>query len=84
MLKFLLSLISDLKTVDTNFKGYDDPYMGSIDSGFIESARALSLFVDDEEEEEVDDDDDEYIENYFDDEEEEEYQLEKKEENKNV
>jgi len=83
MLKFLLSLISDLKTVDTSFKGYDDPYMGSIDSGFIESARALSLFVDDEEEE-VDDDDDEYIENYFDDEEEEEYQLEKKEENKNV
>ena len=83
MLKFLLSLISDLKTVDTSFKGYDDPYMGSIDSGFIESARALSLFVDDEEEEEVDDDD-EYIENYFDDEEEEEYQLEKKEENKNV
>lgn len=82
MLKFLLSLISDLKTVDTSFKGYDDPYMGSIDSGFIESARALSLFVDDEEEE-VDDDDDEYIENYFDDEEE-EYQLEKKEENKNV
>ena len=68
MLKFLLSLISDLKTVDTSFKGYDDdPYMGSIDSGFIESARALSLFVDDEEEEE-----------------EEEYQLEKKEENKNV
>ena len=64
MLKFLLSLISDLKTVDTSFKGYDDPYMGSIDSGFIESARALSLFVDDEEEEE--------------------YQLEKKEENKNV
>ena len=83
MLKFLLSLISDLKTVDTSFKGYDDPYMGSIDSGFIESARVLSLFVDDEEEE-VDDDDDEYIENYFDDEEEEEYQLEKKEENKNV
>lgn len=83
MLKFLLSLISDLKTVDTSFKGYDDPYMGSVDSGFIESARALSLFVDDEEEE-VDDDDDEYIENYFDDEEEEEYQLEKKEENKNV
>ena len=40
-----------------------------VDSGFIESARALSLFVDDEEEEE---------------EEEEEYQLEKKEENKNV
>ena len=70
MLKFLLSLISDLKTVDTSFKGYDDPYMGSIDSGFIESARALSLFVDDEEEEEVDYDD-EYIENYFDDEEEE-------------
>ena len=70
MLKFLLSLISDLKTVDTSFKGYDDPYMGSIDSGFIESARALSLFVDDEEEEEE--------------EEEEEYQLEKKEENKNV
>ena len=68
MLKFLLSLISDLKTVDTSFKGYDDdPYMGSIDSGFIESARALSLFVDDEEEEE-----------------EEEYQLERKEENKNV
>ena len=84
MLKFLLSLISDLKTVDTSFEEYDDPYMGSIDSGFIESARALSLFVDDEEEEEVDDDDDEYIENYFDDEEEEEYQLEKKEENKNV
>ena len=82
MLKFLLSLISDLKTVDTSFKGYDDPYMGSIDSGFIESARALSLFVDDEEEEVVVDD--EYIENYFDDEEEEEYQLEKKEENKNV
>ena len=81
MLKFLLSLISDLKTVDTSFKGYDDPYMGSIDSGFIESARALSLFVDDEEEEVVVDD--EYIENYFDDEEE-EYQLEKKEENKNV
>ena len=70
MLKFLLSLISDLKTVDTSFKGYDDPYMGSIDSGFIESARALSLFVDDEEEEEE--------------EEEEEYQLERKEENKNV
>ena len=64
MLKFLLSLISDLKTVDTSFEGYDDPYMGSVDSGFIESARALSLFVDDEEEEE--------------------YQLEKKEENKNV
>ena len=82
MLKFLLSLISDLKTVDTSFKGYDDPYMGLIDSGFIESARALSLFVDDEEEEVHDDD--EYIENYFDDEEEEEYQLEKKEENKNV
>ena len=70
MLKFLLSLISDLKTVDTSFEGYDDPYMGSVDSGFIESARALSLFVDDEEEEEE--------------EEEEEYQLEKKEENKNV
>lgn len=64
MLKFLLSLISDLKTVDTSFEEYDDPYMGSVDSGFIESARALSLFVDDEEEEE--------------------YQLEKKEENKNV
>ena len=83
MLKFLLSLISDLKTVDTSLEEYNDPYMGSVDSGFIESARALSLFVDDEEEE-VDDDDDEYIENYFDDEEEEEYQLEKKEENKNV
>ena len=52
MLKFLISLISDLKTVDTSFEGYYDHYMGSIDSGFIESARALSLFVDDEEEEE--------------------------------